>query len=154
MTGVLVKRGPGNLLTKGREPFSALRNEMENWLSNFWDGDVAWYGGNTPLMDLTETDKTVEVRMDLPGVNPKEIEIKLDRGVLTVSGERTEEKEDKGKKIHRIERRTGMFSRAMTMPCAVSEDEVVAEYKDGVLRVTLPKSDEACARKIEVKSKP
>ncbi len=152
MTGLLSKRVPGNLLAKGRDPISALRNEMENFFTSMWDGEGAWYGGTAPLMDLSENEKTVEVRMDLPGVNPKEIEIKIDRGMLTVSAERSEEKEEKGRKIHRIERRSGMFSRALALPCAVSEDEVAAVYKDGVLTITLPKTEEARVKRIEVKA--
>lgn len=152
MTGLLTKRVPGgNLLAKGRDPFTTLRNEVENLFTGLWDGDGAWFGGTAPLMDVTETDKTVEVRLDLPGVKAKEIEIKLDRGLLTVTAERNEEKEEKGRKMHRIERRTGMFTRALTLPCGVNEDEVAADYKDGVLLITMPKTDDARAKKIVVK---
>jgi HSP20 family protein len=103
------------------------------------------------LLDLSETDTAVETKMDLPGVKPEEIEIQLNGNVLTVSGERKEEQEEKGKTYHRLERRVGNFSRSMTLPCPVEEDEVAASYKDGVLSITLPKTDEAKTRKIKIK---
>ncbi|MGI9327637.1 MAG: Hsp20/alpha crystallin family protein, partial [Pseudomonadales bacterium] len=81
-----------------------------------------------------------------------EIEIQLNGNVLTVSGERKEEQEEKGKTYHCVERRIGTFSRSMTLPCPVEEDEVAAAFKDGVLTITLPKTDEAKTRKIKIKT--
>ena len=89
--------------------------------------------------------------MDVPGMTAKDIDIHLNQNVLTVSGERVEEHEKKGRSFHRTERRMGCFSRSLTLPCPVIEDEVAAEYKDGVLTITLPKSKDSQARKIEVK---
>jgi HSP20 family protein len=71
--------------------------------------------------------------------------------MLTVAGERKEEKEEKGKTFHRVERLYGNFSRSVTLPCSVNEEEVAAEYKDGVLTIKLPKAEEAKAHKIKVK---
>ena len=90
--------------------------------------------------------------MDVPGLKPEEIEIQLNNGILTVSGERREEKEEKGKTFHRIERRHGSFSRSVTLPAAVAEDKVDAQCHDGVLTITLQKTEEAKSRKIKVKS--
>jgi HSP20 family protein len=72
--------------------------------------------------------------------------------VLTISGQRQEEKEEKGQTFHRIERRSGSFSRSVTLPTAVAEDKVDAQYKDGVLTVTMSKTEEARSRKIKVKA--
>ena len=104
-------------------------------------------------MDVSETDKTVEVRLDLPGIKPEDVDIQLCAGTLTVRGERREEEEkkDKERNYHRVERRYGNFSRSVTLPCGVREDEAAAEYKDGVLTVTLPKSEESKTRRIKVK---
>ncbi len=81
-----------------------------------------------------------------------EIDIQLNNNLLTVSGERKEEKEEKGRTLHRIERRVGSFSRSITLPCSVAADEAAAEYRDGVLKITLPKTEESKAQKIKVKA--
>jgi HSP20 family protein len=101
-------------------------------------------------LDLSETDQTFEVRLDVPGVNPKEIDIQLNANVLTISGERSEEKEEKGKTYHFVERSFGSFSRSVSLPSPVKEDAIEARYKDGVLTVTLPKTEEAKSRKIAI----
>jgi HSP20 family protein len=127
-------------------------------MENIW-GHVApdftegWFGGRlVPTVDLSENPTSVEVRMDLPGLKPEDIDIQLANNVLTISGERKAEKEEKGKTYHRVERRRGTFSRSLTLPTAVAEDKVDAEYREGVLTVTLQKTDEAKSRKIKVKS--
>jgi HSP20 family protein len=149
MAGTLAIRKPRSLFP-WRRP---LRDEVEDLISRFWDADTDWFGGEiSPSADISETDKTVEVRMDVPGMKAADIDIKLSNNVLTVTGERNEEKEEKGRTFHRVERRLGKFSRSFTLPCAVAEDEVAAEYRDGTLNITLPKSEEAKARKITVKS--
>jgi HSP20 family protein len=101
---------------------------------------------------MSETPNTIEVRMDLPGIKPEEIDIQLANGVLTVSGERKEEKEEKDKTFHRLERHYGSFSRSVTVPSALADDKVDAQYHDGVLTVTLQKTEEAKAKKIKVKT--
>jgi len=151
MAGTLTTRRPRSLFSSRREPLLSLRGEMEDLLSRFWDGESEWFGGNImPSVDFSETDKSVEVTMDLPGMKPNEIDIELNNNVLTVKGERKEEKEEKGKTYHRVERHSGTYSRSFTLPCAVAEDEVAAEYKDGILTITLPKTEEAKARKVKV----
>jgi len=136
-----------------REPFHALQQEMDDLINRFSAGwNTEWAGGvSVPSIDLTETDKSVEVRMDLPGVKPEEISIEVSGNTLRVSGERKEEKEEKGKTYHRVERYSGTFARAITLPCAVKDERVDAECKDGVLTISLPKADEAKTHKIKVK---
>ncbi len=142
-----------NLTSRLRHhPLVALREEMDDLLSRFWPGEESWMPGRlSPSMDVAETDTTVEVRLDLPGIDPKDVDIRLSGNKLTISGERKEEKEEKGRTFHRVERRTGSFTRSMTLPCAVDEETVSANYKDGVLLVSLPKAEEAKSRKIDVK---
>jgi HSP20 family protein len=106
----------------------------------------------TPSLDLAETDGVLEVRMDIPGMEAKDIDIQVNNNLLTVSGERKEEREEKGKTYHRVERRVGSFSRTVTLPCPVKEEAVDAQYKNGTLTIKLPKTEEAQARKITVKS--
>lgn len=136
------------------EPFRGIREEMENiWGHVAPDFTEGWFGGRlVPTVDLSENPTSVEVRMDLPGLKPEDIDIQLANNVLTISGERKAEKEEKGKTYHRVERRRGTFSRSLTLPTAVAEDKVDAEYREGVLTVTLQKTDEAKSRKIKVKS--
>ena len=151
MSGQLKTRSPRGLFS----PLAhGLREEMEELMSRFWGAeDDGWtFGRLTPSVDITENEGAVEARVDLPGVKADEIDIQLSGNLLTISGERKEEKEEKDKTYHRIERRTGSFSRCVSLPCAVQEDEVAAEYHDGVLVVTLPKTDEAKSRKIKVKA--
>ena len=153
MAGTLARRR-SLLPSVWREPRRGMLEEMENLIGRLWDeGDDGWAGGRTvPSIDIAETDAAVEAKLDLPGVSPKENDIQLNANVLTVSGERKEEKEEKGKTFHRLERRTGSFSRSISLPCPVAEDEVAAEYHDGVLTVTLPKTEDAKPRKIKVKT--
>ncbi|HEY3395062.1 MAG TPA: Hsp20/alpha crystallin family protein [Lacipirellulaceae bacterium] len=138
-----------------RDPFTALREEMNDLRSRLWGGEEeGWFGAAlaAPSVDLSETDTAVEVRMDLPGVKPDDIDIQVSGNILSVTGQRQEEKEEKGRTFHRVERHSGSFSRAITLPAAVNESEVAAEYRDGVLAITLPKSEQAKTRKIKVKS--
>ena len=151
MSGPLATRSPRGLFSPLAHGF---REEMEELMSRFWgnEEDRGAFGRLTPSVDITESDGALEARVDLPGVKPDEIDIQLSGNLLTISGERKEEEEDKGKTYHRIERRTGSFSRCVSLPCTVQEDEVAAEYRDGVLCITLPKTDEAKSRKIKVKA--
>ena len=149
---VRVTRGLQPLFS--REPFVSLREEMDDLLGRFtsdWDDD--WITrGFSPSLDLSETDDSVEVRMDVPGVEAEEIEIEVTGNTLRIIGKRKEEQEEKGKSFHRIERRAGSFARSLTLPCAVKEGNVQAECHEGVLTVTLPKCEEAKTHKIKVKT--
>jgi len=137
-----------------RRPRAGTLEEFEDIIGRLWEtGEEGLpFGEALPSLDISETDKSVEVRLDLPGVKPKEIDIRLNGNLLTIRGERREEREEKGKTYHRVERRAGAFSRSITLPCAIQEDEGAAEYHDGVLTITLPKTEEAKTRKIAVKS--
>lgn len=128
------------------------RQEVDDMLARLWTGGGEMLGRISPNLDLSETDDALELRMDVPGIKPADIDIKVSDHLLTISGERSEKREEKGRTFHRIERQTGAFSRSVTLPCAVCDDKVDAHYKDGVLHVRLPKSAEAVARKIIVKA--
>jgi HSP20 family protein len=117
------------------------------------EGEDLWpFGRITPSLDVAETDRAIEVWLDVPGVDPKDIDIQLNSNLLTVSGHRKEEKEEKGKMHHRVERRSGAFSRSISLPCPVKEETIVAKYCHGVLAITMPKMEEAKATKIEVRT--
>lgn len=105
-------------------------------------------------MDVAETEQAFEVKMDLPGVKADEVDIQIDNNTLTVRGRRNEETEDRDddKHFHRVERYSGSFSRSVVLPCSINEDESSAEFKDGVLNIVIPKTDDAKPRKISIKS--
>jgi HSP20 family protein len=136
-----------------RGSLESIREEMQDLLSRTFgeEGDVWSADRIAPSLDLAESDNALEVRMDIPGMEAKDIDIQVNANVLTVSGERKEEREEKGKTYHRVERRVGTFSRSVTLPCPVKEDAVDAQYKNGTLTIKLPKTEEAKARKITVK---
>jgi HSP20 family protein len=101
----------------------------------------------SPRVDVVEGDKAVTVSAELPGLDEKEIDVSLSHGVLTISGEKREEKEDKGKNYYRMERSYGSFQRSIPLPSEVDEDKAEATFKKGVLTITLPKTAEARDRK-------
>jgi HSP20 family protein len=133
-----------------------MREEFDTMMSRIaedWNGNLpAEERLRFPALNLTETDNQLELSMDLPGISADEVDIELSGNTLRVSGEHKEEKEEKGKRFHRIERQTGSFFRSVELPCAVDEDKIDAECKNGVLKVTLPKAAEAVTKKVKVKS--
>src|SRR2546425_12649664 len=104
-----------------------------------------------PLVDITEDDKEYLIKAELPEVRKDDVKVAVENGVLTISGERKFEKEQKNKKYHRVERAYGSFVRSFTLPEGADADKVNAEFKDGVLKVHLPKSEEVKPKQIEVK---
>jgi HSP20 family protein len=118
----------------------------------FWRRELTW--GATPAVDITETDKAYEITADLPGMDEKNIEVKLANGGLTIKGEKKEEKEEKKKDYYLHERRFGSFERCFRVPEGVDADKIEAHFKKGVLTVTLPKTAEAqkAEKKIAVKA--
>lgn len=115
------------------------------------DVDGAFFADWAPAMDVQETDKEYLIKADLPDVKKEEVKVGIEDGVLSVEGERKLEKEEKGRKFHRIERAYGKFVRRMTVPTDVDATKVVAEFKDGVLNVHLPKSAVSKPKMIDVK---
>jgi len=104
-----------------------------------------------PLADVTEDEKEYLIKAELPEVKKDDVKVAVENGVLTISGERQFEKEQKNKKYHRVERAYGSFVRSFTLPEGADADKVNAEFKDGVLKVHLPKSEEVKPKQIEVK---
>ncbi len=141
-----------------RDAFRELES-MSDRLTNLLAGRSAPGGGRdesialaawAPVVDVMETDEEFQIRAELPGVEKKDVKLSVEEGVLTISGYREQEKEEKGKRYHRIERAYGSFARSFTVPDAVDEQKVAAEFKNGVLTVRLPKSEKARPKSIEV----
>ncbi len=105
-----------------------------------------------PPVDIAETDKEVVVQAELPGMNAKDIDISINGRVLHIRGERKQERVEKDKNYHRIERKYGSFARSFELPADVDTDKVEASYKDGVLKLHLPKAKEQSVKKIEVRT--
>ena len=114
------------------------------------DGDT--FAEWAPPLDVQETDTEYLIKADLPDVKREDVTVAVDNGVLAVEGERKMEKEEKGRKFHRVERSYGKFVRRLAIPTNVDEKKVAADFKDGVLNVHLPKSEQAKPRTIDVTS--
>jgi HSP20 family protein len=125
----------------GLAPTRAAGNEKEMLTVCEW----------APSVDITEDEKEFLVKADLPEVKKEDVKVTVENGVLTITGERKFEKEEKGKKYHRIERSYGNFLRSFTLPDTVEGAKVNAEFKDGVLKVHLPKTEKAKPKSVEVK---
>ena len=135
------------------DPFASFRGEMNDLIGRF-AGELNGGGladVEIPSMDVAETDTQIEIKMDVPGMKPEEVNVEVQGNTLVVTGEHKEEKEEKGKTYHRIERRSGSIQRSITLPCDVQEGQIAAECKNGILTVTLPKAEQSRTRKIPVK---
>jgi HSP20 family protein len=115
-------------------------------------GDDEWaLGGQwAPSVDIYENEGNLVLKAELPGIDPKDVDVRVENNVLTLRGERKFESEVKRDKYHRVERAYGTFSRSFTLPNVVDTDKIKAEYKDGVLQVTLPQREEAKPKQIQV----
>jgi len=105
----------------------------------------------SPLVDIAEDDKEYLIKAELPELRKENVKVTVENGVLSLSGERQYEKEEKGRKFHRVERAYGSFCRSFTIPDDADADRVSAEFKDGVLTVHLAKSEKAKPKTVEVK---
>ena len=132
-----------------------MRREMDRLFDRFFEPwpfrGVSETGRWMPSVDVSETDKELVVRAELPGMDPKEIDISLSGKVLTIKGERKNEREEKKENFHLVERSSGSFSRTVQLPAEVKADKIKANYKDGILSIGMPKMEPEAVKKIEVK---
>lgn len=129
------------------EPFFEPFEAMEKWL----EGAPASFKGFTPAVDVYETKDSVVAETPLAGVDPKNVEIAVENDVLTIKGETKKESEVEEKNYYRKEIRAGSFYRSVALPVHVLADKAVAESKDGMLKITVPKAPEAKVKTIKVK---
>jgi HSP20 family protein len=134
---------------------SSLQNEMNRLFNTVFDAPAT--GGNggqarrwVPAMDLLETDEHFVLRADLPGMREEDVAIELEDNVLTLSGERNAEHEDRQEGYFRVERAFGSFARSLTLPRGVDAEAVTAAFDNGVLEVRIPKPEERKPRKISI----
>ncbi len=114
-------------------------------------GEEDWVGGSwAPAVDIYEQNGNIVLKAELPGVDAKDVDVRVENNILTLSGERKLENEVKRENYHRVERAYGSFTRSFTLPNVVDTEKIKAEYKDGLLRMTLPKKDEARPKQISI----
>lgn len=136
-------------------PLARLERDFEYVMDRVLGGDRRRYltwNEILPSANLAETESEFEVTVELPGIDRSDIQVELRNGDLWISGEKKEEKEEKGKTFHRVERCGGKFRRVIPLPGTVEEEKIEATYKDGVLKISLPKRKEAQPKLIEVKT--
>ena len=131
--------------------FSTLQEDMNRMLDNFFRRETSFGMGWNPKIDIAENDNDIIVKAEVPGVDPKEIDISITGDTLTIKGEKKEEKENKGEHYHRVERSYGSFTRTIDLPAHVNTDKVEATNNNGVIEITLPKMEKSKAKKITVK---
>ena len=105
-----------------------------------------------PSVDIFENDTDIVVKVEAPGMNAKDFDLRIENNVLMVKGERKFEKETKEENYHRVEREYGSFSRSFALPTGVKEENVTAEYKDGILKIVLPKKEEVKPKSIKIEA--
>ena len=130
----------------------SLQGDMNRLFDRFFEGRAPNGAGRrwVPAMDLVETGEDFVLRADLPGMSQGDVKIELEDNVLTVSGERKAENEEKGEGYHRVERAFGSFSRSLTLPQGVDTDRVEANFDKGVLEVRIPKPAEAKPTRVQI----
>lgn len=129
-----------------------LRSQMNRLFDDFYKrpfglnpffGESGLVGDFAPRLDISETEKDITISAELPGLEPEDINITLDRSALTISGQKRAENEEKGKRFYRVERSYGSFHRSISLPSEVDENKIDATFKRGVLKVKLPKTKAA-----------
>lgn len=137
-------------------PFALMRrlgDEMDQWFANAGAAGQGWEGSQWwPTIDVSEKDGKMIVRADLPGINTNDLKVEMTDGSLTIRGERKREHEEEREGIRRSERSYGSFFRSIPLPQGVSADQVRAQFKDGVLEVTLPMPESQRAKSIPIES--
>lgn len=137
------------------EPFRELEDMLDHYTNRLHWPSLSREAFTTaewsPKVDIVETDKEYTIKAELPEVNKEDVKVNVENGELSISGERKQEKEEKGKKFHRIERYYGSFMRSFTLPDNVDATQIKANFKDGMLNLTLPKNAEAKPKATEVK---
>jgi len=153
------KRENKDVITAESHPLARLRGEMDQLFERFWRDP--WSAGLSDLfpscsglglrINLAESDHDVTVTAELPGINPEDVDISVSGNVLAIRGEKNEEKEDKKRDYHYVERSYGSFHRSVQLPSSVDPSQVDATYKNGVLTVTLAKHAKAKPKRITVR---
>jgi HSP20 family protein len=133
---------------------SEFEMDFPKWMMEVLTPEVGVFGREVkflPEANVVETEKAIEVAVELPGMKPEEVKVEIREKALWIIGEKKEEKEEKGKTFHRMERRAGIFRRVFPLPVEVVEEKIDARFTDGVLKINLPKAEKLAPKHIEVK---
>jgi HSP20 family protein len=133
-------------------PFSFLQHEIERLFDGATRNTQGFNMPALPSMDISETDKVLEITAELPGLEKKDIELNVADNLLTIRGEKKNEREEKNKDYHLVERSYGSFARSVELPSGVKIEDIAAEIADGVLKITVQKPAPKQAKKIEIKT--
>lgn len=152
MSGALTKTRNGGVRSWfGEDTLNSFRKEMDDVFSRFGLRPENWPSlEHVPALDLSETEADIDVKLDVPGFKPEDIDIQVRGNLLTISGKKQEEKKEDGREYHRVERHQGSFTRSVTLPCDVVSSKAKADYQSGVLTLTLPKTNPVHTEKITV----
>jgi len=134
---------------------TGLKQEMDRLFDRFFEPqwtELPVLGEWAPTLDLSETKDALVVKVEIPGMDPKDIQVSLQENLLTIKGEKKQEKEDKDERYHRVERSYGAFTRSVRLPVGVDGSKVDAKFKNGLLTVTLPKTLGAKGTMIPIKA--
>jgi HSP20 family protein len=135
------------------QPFreiAALQNEMSRFMNGLLEGDGRTNQAWVPALDVWETEDEIVYAVDLPGIAEEKISVELDDGALTITGERERTQEESDERFYRYERRYGTFSRTFGVPQGVTEDDISADYKNGVLEVHVKKPEQPKPKRIQI----
>ncbi len=135
-----------------RNPMNQLRNfgdDLDTY-DDFWNGEDSFISRFTPKVDIEELDDEFEFHVELPGLNKKDVKINVKENVLTISGEKKNKKEDKSDNFHRMESSYGKFQRSFRLPQNVKQNDIKAEFRNGILDIVVPKAEEAKPKEIEI----
>lgn len=136
------------------DPFMTLHQEIDRLFDDFMRGwpAIDRAAEFVPQMDVTESDKEIEITVELPGLEEKDLQVNVADNILTITGEKKAEKEEKNKNYRLYERSYGSFSRSIELPAGIDADAIKASLSNGVLKVTVPKPAPAQVKKVEVKA--
>lgn len=144
------------ILWKNQE-ISKMRKDMQRLFNRFWYGfGVPMFSeeaGGIHSIDLSETKNTLTIKAAFPGINPEDMDISVTEDTLFIRGERREETVEESADYQRVEKRSGSFSRTISLPCRIKVDEIKAVYKEGILKITMPKCEPDKARGVQIQVK-
>jgi len=134
-------------------PLSTFQREMNRLWDSFFSEGAPWQGEWAPTVDVSETEGSVVVKAEVPGMERDDIEVSLTGDTLTIQGEKKDERKESKGSYRLVERRYGTFSRTIPVPQGIEADKVTAEFKNGVLTINLPKTEETRTKKIQIQEK-
>ena len=156
ITMSLIRWNPLHELDRWPSDFFGVQRDINRLFDNFFRSSVGSEetmatSVHAPSVDIAEQENEFVVKVELPGVEKEDVKISLESNILTIKGEKKQEKEEKNKNFHRLERSYGSFQRSFTLPSSVKSEKIDAVFTNGILNITLPKIEEAKPKQIEVK---